>query len=96
MKIEKYRPNFFTGFPDESYEINSKEELLKSELVKGAMSCSNFYRLSFALGKKVSHIMAEYDEGYKWYVVGTIRNPENFEIMATWLPKWEPKERKED
>ena len=34
MKLKKYRPRFFTGFEDEYYEINSREELFNSELCK--------------------------------------------------------------
>ena len=59
MKIKKYRPNFFSGFEDVYYEVNSKEELLASDLCKYSidngfeicLSKENFYGASWLLNK---------------------------------------------
>ena len=91
MKIKKYRPAFFSGFDDVYYDINSKEELLNSEL------CEYFIKEGFTIcfskhGDEQGMIMAitpaknEYNA--EWWVVAIIDNKQDIDTLANWLPDW--------
>lgn len=45
---------------------------------------NQFYRFSIS----ENTLMAEYDRGYEWWVIGYIKDPSQID-----LPKWEPKHR---
>jgi hypothetical protein len=74
-------PAFCEGFDPQIAEVNSTEELLELNSVsQWRYNFKDFYRYSI----DDNHLMAELDEGRKWYVVGYVRG--NVE-----LPKWEKK-----
>ena len=94
MKIKKYRPAFFEGFEDVYYDINSKEELLESELCK--YSVNNGYEICFSKDKEdYGFIMAirkeQNEEGAEWWVLAIIYNAQDVANLSEWLPDWDAK-----
>lgn len=90
--ITQYRPAFFDGFENEVNEFNSVEELLRIPWVKQFSNgeVKNFHRYSVSMpnkkwGESKCHLMAEYDNGAVWWVVGKMDENEIIEE----LPKWE-------
>jgi len=83
-RIRQHRPAFVTGFENEVVKFNTAEELLEIEFVKNFSRNDNFYRYSLGSGA----LMAEYEDGYEWWVIGHIDNAEEVN-----LPMWMPKER---
>lgn len=67
---------------DEINEFNSLEELLEIPYVKKQTDRKTFYRYSLS----ENHLMAEYESGYNWWVLGFINDISNLD-----LPKWEAK-----
>lgn len=90
MKIKKYRPSFFEGFEDVYYDVNSKEELLESELCK--FSVDNGYEICFSKEANRGHIMAikqaKNEEGAEWWVLAIITKAQDIETLASWLPNF--------
>lgn len=91
MEIKKYRPAFFEGFDDVYYDVNNKEELLKSELCK--YSVDNGYEICFSKDKEdYGFIMAireqQNEEGAEWWVLAIITNEQDVEILESWLPNY--------
>lgn len=92
MKIKKYRPNFFTGFEDVYYEVNSKEELLASELCKYFID--NDFEICFSMKELYGYIMAIKQDkiakdGAEWWVLAIIDNVQDVETLTEWLPNYE-------
>lgn len=79
MKIEKYRPNFFTGFEEEVYEVNSKEELLSCGLFNPE-GLEGFIGLSYHDGV----ISSNFTNG-DHYVVALVRKKEDKEVLENWF-----------
>lgn len=100
-QIKQYRPAFFTGFENEVKEFNSLEELLAVDNFKKlpANISSNkeldprFHQFSIStLSGEFPHIlMAEYEGGKVWWVVGYINENE----IVKQLPSWAAKEKNE-
>jgi len=94
MKIKKYRPNYFSGFEDVYYDVNSKKELLKSELCKNWVD--DGYEICF-LKDREDHgfIMAicekQNEEGAEWWVLAIIHNAQDVATLSEWLPDWDLK-----
>lgn len=84
-KIKQYRPAFI-DCEDDNKEIifNTTEELLGIDFVKNFSQNGNFYKYSIS----ENHLMAEYENGYEWWVIGYINNPKEVN-----LPKWIPKSK---
>lgn len=92
MKIKKYRPNFFSGFEDDFYEVSTKEELLASDLCK--YSIDNGFKICFSkVEEDYGLIMAikevKNKDGAEWWVLAIITNEQDVEILASWLPNYE-------
>lgn len=89
MKIKKYRPNFFSGFEDVYYEVNSKEELFTSELCK--YSIDDGYEICFSKERDdYGYIMAikqdkDKQNGAEWWVLAIITNIQDVTTLASWL-----------
>ena len=86
--IRKHIPNFIDTdrLPDEN-DFETTDQLLNIPWVKEWESPFDgrpFYRWS----KSDNHLIAEYDNGKFWWVIGFIRNPDNIE-----LPKWTMRKR---
>lgn len=80
-KINRYRPNFVSGFPDESASFDDLAGLLAVPWV-GAFKDANFHRFS----QDGTWLMAEYHGGAKWWVVGRL------DAEVPGLPIWDSKE----
>ena len=95
-KITQYRPGFFSGFKNSIVEFETTEELLNIDFVKKFSKFPNgendkkFYRYSIneVNGHNQKFLMAEYDNGYKWWVIGLIN-----ESAKVDLPEWKPKDK---
>lgn len=91
MKIKKYRPNFFEGFEDVYYEVNSKEELLASDLCRFCVESG--YEICFSKHENYGNIMAireeQSEDGAEWWVLAIIHNAQDVETLSNWLPDWD-------
>jgi len=90
-KIKQYRPNLVTTTEENKIvSFETTEELLNIDFVKNFSNRDNFYRFSLSIDNYFNQhsLMAEYDEGREWWVVGFIDNP-----LEVNLPKWMPKEK---
>jgi len=76
--IRQYRPAFFEGFENETVEFSTDEELINIPFVK---NFSNDKFSHYAVSD--NHLMAIYDDGFEWWVIGTIQCPASVK-----LPKW--------
>ena len=93
MKINRYTPAFIDTDTKEIYEFSSTEELLLMPWIQRRTENPGFYRFS------ISHtpdfidtdtLMAEYDEGYMWWVIGFIDKTDKLS-----LPIWKAKYKEE-
>lgn len=85
MKILKYRPNFFSGFDDEVYEVNSKEELLTCGLVN-SKTMKGFAGLSYTNYDTQGVLSCEFENG-EHYVVAIVHDKESRDILSDWFDK---------
>lgn len=69
MKIRQYRPAFFEGFEIETAEFSTVEELESIPFVKRHTNAGDHHRLSLT---KDNTLMAEFEGGKRWLVVGFI------------------------
>lgn len=81
--IKRHRPSYFTGFEDQIVKFDTVDELLQIGFVANFASQENFFRFSVT----DENLMAEYNEGYTWWVVGWFEQP------IEGLPQWKPKYR---
>lgn len=90
MKIKKYRPNFFTGFDDEYYEVSTKEELFESDLIKDCLGLPNYHRISYSQHTENQlAIMLELNGGHEWWVLALVHEPNDIKTLKEWLPEIE-------
>ena len=93
MEAEQYRPNFFSGFEQEKNHFNNSNELLNIDWIKNFAKNDNFHRFSIKRDKhagKPQHVLvAEYDNGFRWWVVALIRDKDISRIDD--VPEWEAK-----
>jgi hypothetical protein len=75
--------NMFEQYLQTPVEFNSLEELVNLPFVKSMANRENFYRFSITTDK-TKKLMAEYNEGGEWWVVGFLS-----ETIAE-LPEWSP------
>lgn len=85
MKITKYRPAFFSGFPDEEYEVNSKEELLASDLCVSIQSIPQFEKFVFRADADDYGILSSHFANGEHYVVAIIHNREDVATLQSWF-----------
>ena len=76
MKVIQHRPSFVDGFTNELVYVDSKEELLDIEFVKGFRDMPDFYRFSIS----DNLLMAEYENGKKWWVVAYLEDFNDIDI----------------
>jgi len=69
MKIRQYRPAFFEGFETETAEFSTIEELEAIPFVKRHTNAADHHRLSLT---RDNTLMAEFQGGKRWLVVGFI------------------------
>lgn len=90
--IKQYRPGYFTGYENKVENFNSLNELLAIDFVdnfKNTPELSSFHQFSISEPSDDTMIlMAEYEEGKIWWVVGYLSDAK--EIVKD-LPAWVPK-----
>ena len=73
MKIRQYRPAYFEGFETKEAEFETLEELEAIPFVRAHTGQADHHRLSLTRSHwGVCSLMAEFDGGRKWLVVGFI------------------------
>lgn len=77
MRLKKYRPRFFTGFEDQYFEVNSREELLESDL------CRTIIEDGYIICLFDNTLMAINND--KWWVVSIIDSKEDIEQLKDWV-----------
>jgi hypothetical protein len=82
VRVRRYRPAFFTGFPDEEAYVDTLEQLLAISWISDWTQAEGFHRLSVSEDR----LMCELDEGRKWWVVAILE----CDGAAFGLPQWEP------
>jgi len=94
MKIYKYYPAFFEGFPNVECEVNSKEELLNCEICKPWVKDGFVIATTNADYENSLYIMAvKYEpknlEGYIYYVISqNVSKSEDRKQLKDWLPDY--------
>ena len=78
-RIVQHLPGYI-DFDIECVGFDTLEELLNIEWVKWWSERPKFYRYSCD-----EYLMAEFDDGYKWYALGRLRNPVN---LPPWVAKY--------
>ncbi len=73
-------PNYIDAPKPDPHVFNTLEELYADPHINNYMSKPDFSHLAI----DGDYLMAIFDEGYKWWVLGFIENPDDIDI-----PKWE-------
>jgi hypothetical protein len=84
MKFKQHIPRYAYGFKAHEEDFNSLNELLNINIVKKFKSQEGFYQYSLTEDRM---LMAEYEKGYRWTVIGFIDNP--VEGLPKWIAKYE-------
>jgi len=86
-KIRRHVPSFVDMDEEpETVEFTTVEELLEIPFVNDWNRDEDFFRFSIGSRKnRISLLMAEFDKGKAWYVVGHMENVNDIE-----LPDWKP------
>jgi hypothetical protein len=98
-RIIQYRPAFVTGFENEFSDFNSTDELFEIPFVRNfreGVEGSNFFQYSYSEYSQTDEqrrfvLIAEYDKGKHWFVIGFT---DNNEIIKT-LPRWEQSKKEQ-
>lgn len=84
--LEQHIPSFCEGFEPKIGDFKNLQELLEIDFVKDWSKKKDFYRYSLSS----ANLMAEFNKGNKWYVIGYLRN---YGIDLSNLPRWEAKRK---
>ena len=88
--IKQYIPNFISGVDPETVEFNTLSELLDISFVK-IHKDKDFYQYSVSEDRWGTILMAEYNSGIKWWVVGNLpRFTSSFTSSIVGLVSWSP------
>jgi hypothetical protein len=97
--IIQYRPSYFSGYENAINEFNSLDELLNIEWVDAFKRLPNdqispsFHQFSInKWSDQNDHkyvLIAEYKEGFEWWVVGYIDDNEIIKELPIWKAKYE-------
>ncbi len=79
-KFYQHIPTFIDGVDSASFEFNTLPELLNHEVIKRYSSQPQFEY--FAMSG--SYLMQICDDGFHWWVVGTIKNPDEVKALSIW------------
>ena len=90
--IRQRIPNYVSGVDPETVEFQTLDDLLDIPFVKiwkenGLCRDNNFYQYSVSEEHWGTVLMAEYNSGIKWWVVGTMKGITGKELG---LPEWKP------
>jgi hypothetical protein len=100
-QIIQYRPAYFSGFETKTKAFSSLKELLNIEWVdtfrklpNGQIN-PNFHQ--YSVSKHSNHkgyeyvLMAEYNNGYDWYMIGYLDENDIIKELPAWEPKYQTK-----
>jgi hypothetical protein len=90
IKVRQHIPTFFTGFEPAEAEVDSLRDLLALEFVQRWLENPIFYRLSIdhQYMPGVDLLMAETNQGDKWYVVAYLRGDISpLQVLPDWTGK---------
>lgn len=90
MIVTRYRPAYFTGFPDEQVTVGTLADLMTVPWVAQWTEISTFHRFSVGDYYGKGLLMCELDEGQTWWVVAILDSTDNLG-----LPRWQPIPTKE-
>ena len=88
MILTRRFPNYFTGFEETTHQVNNMEEMLAIDWVKNASEVDKFKRFSLSFHPAMggfpaqNHLMAEYEGGDVYFVIG------RFDATPDFLPAW--------
>jgi len=97
--IRQYRPAYFSGFENETKAFTSLKELLNIDWVDNFRKMPNgqidpnFHQ--YSTNKYSDHkgceyvLMAEYNNGHSWYVIGFMDENEVIKELPAWEAKYE-------
>lgn len=90
--IKQYRPSFFSGYENQTNCFETLSQLLNIQWVQEFSKEDNFYKYSISLAKSYEEnhkLMAEYDNGSVWWVVGFIDKNTEIKGIELFNPKSE-------
>jgi len=87
--LTQHRPAYFSGYEDEKFEFETLYELNQLEWVKGFAAHDGFCGWQIARDEERLALMATYEQGTRWFVVGYL------EKDIQHLPDWVPVYKKE-
>lgn len=91
ITVRQYRPAYFSGFEKEEHEVAVPSAIREIEFIKNFQEMPDFHRFSVAEnGPTQCLLVAEYEEGFKWYVVAVMPSAD-FSLLLTEFPKFEAK-----
>lgn len=82
--IKQHRPAYFTGFNNEVVSFTTTDELLAIPFVAGFRDLDGFHRHSVSRDGVRLMLMAELNDGRKWWVIGYL--DEDCPDLPTWKP----------
>lgn len=91
IHYRQHRPAYFEGFENEEGNVPNLEQLLKIDFINNFSTDPNFHR--YSLGSSIETptgfmitLMAEYKEGFEWWVVAYLWPQDREELEP--LPQW--------
>lgn len=86
INFRQHIPDFVSGFEPQVATFANRAELDAIPCVAANIAAPGFYRLSVSHNPRGHDLlMAEFDDGRRWYVVGYV------DAAIGWLSAWEPK-----
>ena len=85
--IKQHIPNFVSGFDPVTQNFETLEELLDIDFVKQWSGDNDFHQFSIGPYGDRWHLMAEQNNGKRWWVVGYITGIVKDDLH---LPDWKP------
>ena len=97
--LTQYRPNYFSGFEQQTHGFDTAEELLQAPWLKSFAESGKdreFYQFSLSPHtKNQTLLMAEYNEGRVWWVAAMINDFPDVKFHS-FLPEWVPHKDERD
>ena len=97
--VRQYFPAFYSGFEEKESKFNSIEDLLKIDWIKKWSETPNFYRYSISRldyrEQFIYALMAEYEGGCHWFVIGYIDKYDLIKELPNWAPNYKKSRKKQ-
>ena len=90
MKITQHIPSFIEGPTPKTHYFDTLKELLLADWIQGWSTEEKFFRFSISdYTKTLKLLMAELNDGKKWWVVGYIKGYDKNLELPIFEPKYE-------